>query len=153
MNKKETAPGAATSTLVPVDVAQLRQLHVAARILTECLRRALRPLGLRIEWWLVLEALGEKPRSAAEISTKVAAPKGSVSRWLSSLRQRDLVQCPHAVEDQRRMCVSLTAVGLAQRQLARDCIESVLHEQDVRVGESLENLCKMPVPVQSRRER
>ena len=107
-----------------------------ARAVSGIVRHCLKPLRLRPESWLVLEALSEGRNSASELATAVTGLRGSISRWLSSLQRAGFVECRVSAGDQRQKVLSITAIGDRQLQLARRRIEDALQQHDLPFDEN-----------------
>ena len=107
-----------------------------ARAVSGIVRHTLKPLRLRPESWLILEALSEGRNSASELATAVAGLRGSISRWLSSLQRVGFVECRVSAGDQRQKILSITAIGDRQLQLARRRIEDALQQHDLPFDEN-----------------
>lgn len=108
----------------------------ASRALMLTLRKALGPVPLRLELWLLLESLAEGPKRPTELAVEVAGLKGSVSRWVAELHALGLVTYHFPEEDQRQKPVSITERGSQQLESARDRIARAMLLFDLPVGES-----------------
>jgi DNA-binding MarR family transcriptional regulator len=68
--------------------------------------------GLSITQWRIMAVLGEYPgASADEISAKTQIEKSLISRAISNLLKRNLIQRQTSKEDKRRTQIDLTETG------------------------------------------
>lgn len=94
---------------VPHRIATLAQL-----IALVTLRRYSRRFGLLVREWHILAVLGEgRPLSAAELARRTVIDKGRVSRALSSLTRRGLIERAPDAFDARRTMLRLSRKGRA----------------------------------------
>ena len=106
-----------------------------SRALMLTLRKALGPVPLRLELWLLLESLVDAPKRPTELAAEVAGLKGSVSRWVAELHALGLVSYQFSEEDQRKKPVTITPRGLQQLELARERIAQAMRLLDLPIGE------------------
>ena len=106
-----------------------------SRALMLTLRKALGPVPLRLELWLLLESLVDAPKRPTELAAEVAGLKGSVSRWVAELHALGLVSYHYSEDDQRKKPVRITPRGLQQLELARERIAQAMRLLDLPIGE------------------
>ena len=94
--------------------------------LRQKLIRALRPMGLTPEAWMILEASADRPCSACELGPILGMQKGSLSRWLTRLAEKGLLTHRHKPGSRRRKTVTLTEAGQRERQLVRERLGEAL---------------------------
>ena len=99
---------------------------IGARALQHWVRHALRPAGLSIEAWMILEVLAMRAQSASDLTIALAMEKGSLSRWLSRLSDDGLIRYEQPRADHRRKTARLTEKGEATLQAARGNVSESL---------------------------
>ncbi|MBQ5977243.1 MAG: MarR family transcriptional regulator [Oscillospiraceae bacterium] len=96
-------------------------LYAAARNVTSLYTPWLKPLGLTYTQYIALLALWEKDgQTVGEIGEKLMLDNGTLSPLLKKLEQAGIVQRQRSREDERVVVVSLTEVGRALREKAKD---------------------------------
>lgn len=108
------------------DLSGVRAVIQAGRALTLRVRRALRPVQMAPETWLLLEALVGAPKRPRDLTEDVAGLKGSVSRWIATLERAGFVECNVSSADLRFKEVRLTTQGEKQLQQARALIGAAM---------------------------
>jgi DNA-binding MarR family transcriptional regulator len=105
--------------------------------------------ALSITEWRIMAVLGEYPRASAdEISVKTQIEKSLISRAISNLLKRKLVERNTAKDDKRRSEVSLSKTGyevyaevvpmsLEYEQALLNCLSS---EEQVQLSEMIDRL-------------
>ncbi|MGB1238170.1 MAG: MarR family winged helix-turn-helix transcriptional regulator [Pseudomonadales bacterium] len=69
--------------------------------------------ALSITQWRIMAVLGEYPNiSAEEVSQKTQIEKSILSRAISKLLQRNLIERSFSTQDKRRSILNLTATGI-----------------------------------------
>lgn len=104
----------------------MRDWLVGYHALRQKLIRALRPMGLTPEAWLILEAVAERARSGCELGPMLGMQKGTLSRWLTRLDAAGLLTHLYETGSRRRKAVNLTEAGQRQRQSARERLYDAL---------------------------
>ena len=113
------------------DLGDVQFWLLSARVLVLGLKRALRPLRLTPDAWLILEGLAPSPRMPTALAKDLGIQKGSMSRWLSRLEACGWVDCRVESIDQRRKTVSLTSSGRQQLDRARETLSEWLAAVDM----------------------
>src|ERR1700710_1871442 len=91
-------------------------LYGAANRLIRMHKPFLGPLGLTFPQYLVmLELLGNAPRSVGDLGTKLGMDTGTITPLLKRLDQSGLVSRRRDTQDERRVFVDLTPAGEALR--------------------------------------
>jgi DNA-binding MarR family transcriptional regulator len=109
-------------TAVTLDQALCFALYSASRALTGFYRPLLDELGVTYPQYLVLLALWERDSvSVGALAERLRLDYGTLSPLLKRLEAAGLVGRARRLEDERTVCVSLTAAGLGLRDRA-DCI-------------------------------
>jgi DNA-binding MarR family transcriptional regulator len=94
-------------------------LYAASHLLTRLYRPLLEELGLTYPQYLVMLVLWEEaPASVGELSAKLYLDSGTLTPLLKRLEAAGLVRRQRAVEDERRVEVSLTRDGQALKKRA-----------------------------------
>lgn len=92
-------------------------LYGAANRLVRMHKPFLEPIGLTFPQYLVmLELLGEAPRSVGELGTRLGMDTGTITPLVKRLEQAGFVARRRDVADERRVFVDLTASGEAMRE-------------------------------------
>nr|GLK21614.1 MarR family transcriptional regulator [Microbacterium terregens] len=92
-------------------------LYGAANRLVRMHKPFLEPLGLTFPQYLVvLELLGDAPRSVGDLGTKLGMDTGTITPLLKRLEQSGLLIRRRDTRDERRVLVELTADAEALRQ-------------------------------------
>ena len=113
------------------DLEDVQFWLLSARTLVLDLKRALRPLRLTPDAWLILEGLAPGPRMPSALAEDLGIQKGSMSRWLSRLEAYGWVDCRNESLDQRRKTASLTSSGRQQLERARCMLSELLAAADM----------------------
>ncbi|MCJ0762005.1 MarR family winged helix-turn-helix transcriptional regulator [Variovorax terrae] len=114
-----------------------RLLLRTARLLRQHAQRALAPLALDLEQYLVLSMLAtdrEKLSMPSELGTVLDATRTQMTRLLDGLESRDLVRRHASAHDRRSLELELTAAG--QRLLKRAA--PLVHEAYTQAWTALE---------------
>jgi DNA-binding MarR family transcriptional regulator len=91
-------------------------------------RKALRPLNLTYPQYLVMLLLWEADEvTVTELGDRLFLDSATLTPLLKRLEQRGLVARRRAVEDERRVMISLTAAGRALKPKAHDVQLAILH--------------------------
>jgi len=127
------------------------------RLLTLVIRKALRPLKLTRELWLLLEIIALGSNRVTELAQSVDGPKGSVSRRITKLEQLELIVHRPTVGDRREKRVQITPFGWDQLDRARERIEKGMVHLDLVFSEAerdtLRKLCQQLLHMRSDRTR
>lgn len=108
--KKQAVGGGGLRTL-PCMCANLRR---AARAVTELYDEALRPSGLRVTQFTLLQTLHTAPGISQKMLAKVLGlDSTTLTRTLAGLREQGWLNAEEG-EDRRKLRLSLTAAGVAE---------------------------------------
>jgi DNA-binding MarR family transcriptional regulator len=119
-------------------------LYGAANRLVRMHKPFLDPLGLTFPQYLVmLELLGDAPRSVGELGTKLGMDTGTITPLLKRLDQAGLLSRRRDTNDERRVLVDVTPAGEALRNriwAVPDQIKTACQISDERAAELREAL-------------
>lgn len=121
MNAAKRSKTTAKPTLLGVEQLLCFALYSTGLAMDKVYRKALRPLNLTYPQYLVMLLLWETDQlTVTELGERLYLDSATLTPLLKRLEQLGMVSRRRAVEDERRVIISLTAAGRALKQRAGD---------------------------------
>ena len=111
-------------------------LAVASRSVIALYRPVLEPMGLTHPQYLVMLALWERsPRSLRDLSAALQLDPGTLSPLVKRLERAGLVTRDRDAQDERMLCLTLTAKGRRLRSRAEKVPEQIVAKLGLPIGD------------------
>jgi MarR family transcriptional regulator, organic hydroperoxide resistance regulator len=119
----------------PADPSLQALLAEASRAATADLERLLRSRGLPVDVWRVLELVSdERGRSMSELAAALSMKLPSLSRLIDRMVAAALVQRAPDPDDQRKVLVYVSDIGLANVRALRAPVRKLRASIDASIG-------------------
>jgi len=136
MKSGQRSKPATGQPLLGVDQLVCFALYSTGLAMDKAYRKALRPLNITYPQYLVMVLLWETDgRTVTELGDRLYLDSATLTPLLKRLEQTGLVSRRRAVEDERRVIISLTAAGRALKQKASDVQLEIFHATKCTMGE------------------